>query len=83
MHAFLSSAIFFKSTFSKISFRNNIRVSNSLYPDQARHSVEPDLGPDCLQRLSVENTSRQRVKKSTILMDKHMVVGTVFHIHCF
>ena len=37
MHAFLSSAEFFsKSTFSKNSPRNTIRVSNSLDPDQGR-----------------------------------------------
>ena len=39
--------------FSKNSFRYNIRVSNSLDPDQDRHSVGPDLGPNCLKKLSV------------------------------
>ena len=40
----LPSADFFQSlTFSKNSFRNTIRVSNSLDPDQDRHSVSPDL----------------------------------------
>ena len=37
-------------------------VLNSLDPDQARHYVVPDLGPNCLQRLSVNNTSRQKLK---------------------
>ena len=46
---------FFKSTFSKKSFRNTIRVSNSLDPDQARRYVELDLGPNCLQRSSADN----------------------------
>ena len=41
--------------FSKKSFRNTIRVSNSLDPDQARHFVGPDLGPNCLQRLSADD----------------------------
>ena len=60
LHAFLSSVDFFlKSTFSKKSFRNTIRVSNSLDPDQARHFVGPDLDPNCLQRLSADDTSRQ------------------------
>ena len=27
-------------------------MSNSLDPDQAQHFVGPDLGPNCLQRLS-------------------------------
>ena len=56
-HAFLLSAEFFsKSTISKNSFRNTIWVSNRLDPDQARHSVGPDLGPNCLQRLSADDT---------------------------
>ena len=41
---------------------NSIRASNRLDPDQARHFVGPDLGPICLQRLSADDTSRQRVK---------------------
>ena len=56
-HAFLSSADFFsKWTFLINSFRNTIRVSNSLLPDQAQHYVGPDLGPNCLQRLSPINS---------------------------
>ena len=39
-------------------FFNTIRVSNSLDPDQERHFVGPDLGPNCLQRLSADNKSR-------------------------
>ena len=34
-------------------------MSNSLDPDQARHFVGPDLGPNCLQRLSTDGTNRQ------------------------
>ena len=41
------SKLFFEK---KKSFRNTIRVSNSLDPDQARHIVGPDLYPNCLQR---------------------------------
>ena len=63
LHAFLPSADYFsKSTFSINSFRNTIRVSNSLDPDQAGHFVGPDLGRNCLQRLSADDTSRQIVK---------------------
>ena len=36
-------------------------MSNSLDPDQAPCFVEPDLGPNCLQKLSTDNTSRLRV----------------------
>ena len=52
--------IFLKSTFLQNSFRNTIKVSNSLDPDQARHYVRPDLVPNCLQRLSADVTSKQR-----------------------
>ena len=38
-----------------IDFFNTIRVSNNLDPDQARHFVGPDLGPNCLQILSADN----------------------------
>ena len=48
----LSSADFFQNHFLKHSFRTTIRVSNSLDPDQDRHFVGPDLGPNYLQRLS-------------------------------
>ena len=47
--------LFLKLSFSKISFWNIISVSNILDPDQDRHSVGPDLGPNCLQRLSAED----------------------------
>ena len=47
---YLSSADCFRNDY----FRNTIRVSNSLDPDQARQFVGPDLGPNCLQRLSAE-----------------------------
>ena len=50
--------IFFKIIFlGENSFRNiySIRVSNSLDPDQARHFVGPNLGPNCLQKLSADD----------------------------
>ena len=51
----LSADFFSKLTFSKQSFRNTIRVSNCLDPDQDRLNVGPDLGPNCLKRLSTDN----------------------------
>ena len=39
-----------------------ITVSNSLDQDQARHFVGPDLGPNCLHRLSADGTGGLRVK---------------------
>ena len=37
--------------------------SNSLDPDQAQHFVRPVQGPNSLQMLSTDDTSRQRVKR--------------------
>ena len=50
-------------------------MSDSLDADQDQCSVGPDLGPNCLQRLSADNTSRRRVK--TIRME------TVYHSGVF
>ena len=46
----------FVTFWAEHSFMNTIRVSNSWDPNQARHIVRPDLGPDCLQKLSVHVT---------------------------
>ena len=54
---------FSKLTFSKNSFRNTIRVTKSLDPDQDRHFVGPDLGPSCLQRLYQQTTEVVASKK--------------------
>ena len=52
-HAFFSSADF---------FQNTTRVSKSFDADQTLCSIGHDLGPNCLQRLSADDTSRQRNK---------------------
>ena len=49
--------IFLKINFFRkknISVRNTTWVSNSLDPDQVRPVVEPDLGPERLQKLSAD-----------------------------
>ena len=69
LHVVLSSAeILSKSTFSKHSFTNTIRLSNSLDPDQARRSVRPDLGPSCLQKLLADDTGRQIINSLLIFI---------------
>ena len=66
LHDFLLSTDFFsKMTFIKNYFLNTIRRSNSLDTDQAQ-SVQPGLGLNCLQRLSTDDTSRQRVSWACI-----------------
>ena len=55
---FLSSAYFFQDQLFQNPFSNTIRMSNSLDPDQARRSVGPDLVPNCLQKLSADETKK-------------------------
>ena len=56
-HAFVVD--FSSLTFSKKLFRNTIGVPNSLDPDEDRHSVPPDLDPNCLQMLSADDKSHR------------------------
>ena len=46
-------------------------MSNSLDPDQDRHSVSPDLGPNCLLRLSAEDKSLRQQRKD-LVMENHL-----------
>ena len=54
-----SAGLFSKLPLSKYSFRNTIRVSNGFDPDQDCRSVGPDLGPNCLQKISADDKSRR------------------------
>ena len=45
---------FIKNKFVKKPFRNTVGVPNSLDPEQDRHFVGADFGPNCLQRSSKE-----------------------------
>ena len=38
-------------------------MSNGLDPGQARQFLGPDLGPNCLQSFSADDTGRQSVKR--------------------
>ena len=55
-----------KSTFSKNSFSNAIKFSNSLDPDQAQCFVRPNLSPDCLQWLSAQRVNHVGPNKKHI-----------------
>ena len=48
-------------------------MTNSLDPDQARRIVGPDLGPNCLPRLSADDTGRQRVNTSSGIFSEKKV----------
>ena len=66
LHRFYCNTIAndFPKSFSKKKniFHEHYQVSNSLDPDKDRHSVSPDLGPNCLQRLSAESKSQSKQK---------------------
>ena len=51
-----------------MDFFNTIRVSNDFDPDQARHFVGPDLGPNCLQRLSADNKSKRLIQNNLLIL---------------
>ena len=53
---FVVCSFFFKISFSKISIRNTIWLSNRLDPDQAGHLVGPDLVPNCSQKISADES---------------------------
>ena len=53
--------------FLKSSFRNIIKVSNSLDPDLARKFVGPDLGLNCLQRFSAEDKKSLLARKLLVI----------------
>ena len=76
-------------TFSKNSSRNTISVPNGLDTDQDRQNVGPDLGQNCLVRLSADEkvtASKERVKrvvltigaKSTVILTHESGVGQTF-----
>ena len=52
--------IFFKNNFFKKIFQEHYQsVKCFLNSDQDQHSVGPDMGPNCLQRLSTDIKSRR------------------------
>ena len=61
---------------------NTIKVSNSLDPDQARHFVRPDLGPNCLQKfiswwqkspLACKELNKEQLLDSTFWLKRWLV----------
>ena len=48
----------FQKKKKKKKITNTIIVSHCLDPDKARYFVRPDLGPNCLQRLSADGAGR-------------------------
>ena len=65
---FISSHFIIVSYFTLwiLDFFNTIRLSKSLDPDQARHFVGPDLGPNCLQRLSADIAGKELNTKQLV-----------------
>ena len=59
-----------KLTFSK---HYTVIVPNSVDSDQVRRFIGHDLGLNCLQRLSAEDTSKHRVNFKFVINDKSEV----------
>ena len=55
---FLLSADFFKINFFKKLLQEHYKSVKRLDPDQDRHFFSPDLGPNCLQRLSADEQGK-------------------------
>ena len=53
-------------------------MSNRLDPDQAQHFVGLDLGPNCLQKLSADDTRRQRDIKEKCHCDVSFKLSTQY-----
>ena len=51
-------------------------MPNSLDPDQDRHSVGPDLGPNCLQRLSADDELPVKAMNIYKQLSHHMKLFT-------
>ena len=60
----LLSADFFQNQLLQKILLGPLSVSNRLEPDQDRHLVGPDLGPNCLQILSADNKTHRQQEKS-------------------
>ena len=52
-------------------------MANSLDPDQAQQNVAPDLGPNCLQRLSADNKAALASKE----LNPNQLVDTTFWLN--
>ena len=64
----LSPADFFKIYYFKDSFRNTIRVSNSLDPDQDRQNPGPDLETVCKGHQETIKMATNKKKKMIIFL---------------
>ena len=58
-------------------------MSNSLGPDQARRFVGPDLDPNCLPRLSADDTGGQTVNDIEILFLQFSIQPYSVGTKCF
>ena len=56
-------------------------MPNSLDPDQDPHSVGPDLGKNCLQRLSADNTIKELRAEQLYLIVMNVAVYKYKGLH--
>ena len=50
-------------------------VTNSLDPDQARHFIRPDLGPNCLQGFAEDDTCRKETELKLQINEKFVTIS--------
>ena len=69
---------------SKKSFRNTIKVSDNLDPVKTQQNVEPDLDPNCWQKLSTSDKVRVNFGHSQIndSLPHFQISGNFFKL-CF
>ena len=68
--------------FKKKYFGNTIQVSKGMDSDQARHFVEPDLDPNCLQGYQQMTLLGKDFKRSQFMRfcyGKHSKIANTFH----
>ena len=82
MHAFLSSADVFKINVFKKILSGTLSECQKFWI-QIRTNI---LGPNCLQRLSADDTSRQRVMKELrtvfVIFMSYLMVNTIVKKSC-
>ena len=57
-----------KINLSNQFFQEHYQSANCLDPDLDRHSVGPDLGPNCLQRLSADDKTQRRKELERVVL---------------
>ena len=83
MFLFSSADFLQNKVFKNKPPRTTIRVSNSLDPDQDRHSVGLHLGSNCLQKAIARSTDMQRVITGKYFSVQYIVSYRDIHAYVY